>query len=329
MAWICCRGPAVCALFAIASLVTGCTTRAEDDATRVIPGTDEVAIEQFCITVSHGERWLTFVEWRLPAEARVNEQMSSEYDTRIVSLNLQTGLRTQHSIDSLSPSALGFPSNQTRWKFHAGFRIIKELFRPPGWIGETFYFQRYDRRTYLALDPSQSDIKIVAEPDRTGTCSDCPPMTSVEFHGRSWDLLSDDISAVVQDGRVFSIYYRESRPNRTNAILRVRDGSEGEVIVERHQQQGTRVMISGLRVSPDQRYLAYIVRSKKQEFLSGPREELFIRELRTGEEKLITSYGSIGNLIWSPAGERLYFAGGGIASDGAVRIVDVAAAFSQ
>jgi hypothetical protein len=279
--------------------------------------------------VSPDEKWLTFVEWRLPAEARVKEQMSSEYDARIASLNLQTGMRTQHSIDSLSPSALGFSNDPTRWKFHACFRLIKEVFRPPGWIGETFYFQRYGRKTYVALDPSQPDMKIVADPDTTGTCSDCPPMTSVEFHGQSWDLLSNDVSAVVQGGRVRSIYYWGSQPNRVNAILRVREDGEEELVVDRHQLKGTMVTIAALRVSPDERYLAYVVRSKKQEFLSGPREELFIRDLQAGNEKPIASYMAIGNLIWSAAGERLYFAGGGYSSDAAVRVVDVKEAFSE
>jgi hypothetical protein len=38
---------------------------------------------------------------------------------------------------------------------------------------------------------------------------------------------------------------------------------------------------------------------------------------------------AIGNLIWSAAGERLYFAGGGYSSDAAVRVVDVKEAFSE
>lgn len=313
----------------IGSTLVTCMPRADDTFARPIPGTEEVAIEEFCITVSPDERWLTFVEWRVPYSMRVKEQASSEYDRRIVSLNLETGARTQHSIDSLSPGALGYSNDPTQWKARAGFKIIKERFRPPGWIGETFYFQRYGRRTYLAIDPSQSDIRIVADPGTTGTCSDCPPLLTAEVNGRSWDLLSDDVSAVVLDGAVRSVYYRGSRPNRTHTILRLRPGGQEELIVDRHRSEGTMVTIATLRVSPDEKYLAYVVHSKKQEFLSGPREDLFIRELETAREMKVASYSLMGNLIWSPGSGRLYFAGGGLTSDAAVRVIDVVGTFSH
>ncbi len=316
-------------LLVVTSVVMGCTTRAEDVAIRSIAGTEEVAIEKFCITVSPDEKWLTFVEWRLTAAERVKIQMSDEYDARFVSLDLRTGSRTTHSIDSLSPNVLGLPSSQNRWKFHAGFTMVKEQFRPPGWIKGSFYFQRPGQNTGLALEPSRTDIRVVAPPGSTGTCSDCPPGASVEFRDRIWDLLSNDVSAVVQDGKVRAVYYWESRSNRVNAVLRVRDTGDKELVVDRRQSQGTMVAIAALRVSPDERYLAFVVHSKKQEFLAGPREELFIRDLQTGQEKLIASYGRMGNLIWSPAGQRLYFAGGGYASDSAVRVADVEAIFQR
>jgi hypothetical protein len=105
-----------CSIFASAVLVgsplAACTPRAEDTFARPIPGAEQVAVERFCITISPDETWLTFVEWRLSADGRVNEQMSNEYDSRIVSLNLQTGSRTTHNIDSLSPKALGLPDGQ-------------------------------------------------------------------------------------------------------------------------------------------------------------------------------------------------------------------------
>lgn len=323
MAWIIIDGITLVGLLSLAA----CAPRAEDNLARPIPGAGQVAVEQFCITVSPDEQWLTFVEWKLTAEERAQNQTYSGSDTRVASLNLRTGTRTRHSIAGLSRDVLGFTAKDTDWESSAGFRIITERFRPPGWIRGLYYFQRYGRGVYLALDPSQSEIKFVDAPDTTGTCSDCPPGGSVDFRGRTWDLLSNDVSAVMKEGRVRAIYYWGSGHDRVNAILRVTEISDEEKIVDRHQKQGTNIVIAAIRVSPDERNLAYVVHSKKQEFLAGPREELFIRDLQTGDEKLVATHGSMGNLIWSPRGERLYFAAGGIGSDGTVYVVDVESVF--
>jgi Tol biopolymer transport system component len=88
------------------------------------------------------------------------------------------------------------------------------------------------------------------------------------------------------------------------------------------------IMITNVRVSPDGRYLAYVVDSKKQEFLAGPKEQLFVRDLTSGREWKFATFMFISNLIWSPDGERLYFAGGGYETNGAIRVVDVAGALT-
>ncbi len=170
-------------------------------------------------------------------------------------------------------------------------------------------------------------------PDTIGTCSDCPPVISAQFRDRSWDLLSAEVSAVFHDGAVQAVYYVSSpfQHNQVHhrSIYRITEVGDEQVVVEREKKGATMVGIAGIRVSPDARYLAYVVDSKKQAFLSGPQEELFIRELETGHEKRIAKYGFMSNLIWSPDSDRLYFAGGEYSSDSAVRIVDVAATFGR
>ncbi len=112
-------------------------------------------------------------------------------------------------------------------------------------------------------------------------------------------------------------------------ILRLRAEGEEEVVVEREEKKGTMMIIAGLRVSPNERYLAYTVNSKKQAFLAGPRDEIFVMDLQTGKEIRVARYSYSGNLIWSPDSDRLYFASGEYSSDSAVRIVDVAATFGR
>jgi hypothetical protein len=311
------------------SLMAACMPSADDNCVRPIVGTEQLAVEKFCITVSPDERWLTFVEWRLSDKERAKNGTMSGYATRVTSLELRTGALTRHSIDGLSAEVLGFPPERKDWRLSAGHRIIKERFRSPGWIRGLFYFQRYGRNTYLALDPTQPDIRIVDTPDTAGTCSDCPPGIAADFRGRTWDLLSNDVSAVLRDGVVRAVYYWEGGANGVNAIVRIGENGGEELVVDRRQKQFALVTITALRVSPDERYLAYVVRSKPRELLSGPREELAIRDLQSKEEKQIASHGSVGNLIWSPRGERLYFAGGSVGGDGTAYVVDVGMAFGE
>ncbi|HKW13279.1 MAG TPA: hypothetical protein VJS69_02220, partial [Candidatus Krumholzibacteria bacterium] len=310
-------------------LLSGCSRAGDSRLAHPIPGTEQLAVEQFCITVSPDEKWLTFVEWMLPDDQRVKSQARDAYSTRITSLNLLTGARTRHSIDELSPQVFGLPSDRQDWISSGNERIAKEWFRPPGWVRGLFYFQKNVRGATLALDPSQREIRTAAVPDTLGTCSDCPPGTSVAFGGRMWDLLAEDVSAVVRDGKVRVVYCWGSRPNRRNAILRVGENGDQTVVVERPQETGTMVAIATLRVSPDDRYLAYVVHAKKQAILAGPSEELFVRQLQTGKEERIASHGAMGNLIWSRDGERLYFAGSLLGGDGMTYVVDIERVFHK
>ena len=307
---------------------TGCVACHKDVVVRPIPGTEQVAIETFNITISPDERWLTFVEWKFPRKVLRKHLPPDEYDCRVTSLDLQSGTRTEHAVESVSPAALGFSDSDRQWKYHAAFRLIKERFRPPGWRGDHFYFQRYGG-AYVALDPRKSGVVVAAQPGAPGACSDFPPVPNFQFRDRAWELRSSYESAVFREGAIRSVYYCGESGHRTNMILRLQETGEEEVIVEREKKKRTMLTIASVRVAPDERYLAYVVDSKKQEFLAGPREELFIRELATGREKKIARYGYMGNLIWSPDGNRLYFAGGEYSSDSAVRVVDVAATFSH
>lgn len=323
--------------------ISGCSPRSAQDFVRVIPGTEQVAVDEFSISVSPDERWLAFTEWVLPKPRISSELPPYDYETRIVTLDLETGEAVRHGIESIPAQALGFAPSDSGWKGQAGLEIIEERFRPPGWRGSLFYFQPYYNRIQVALDVRAPGMQIVAAPEGPGACSDCPPFITVEFRGRTWELvpygplnstrdLLDDISAVFRDGAIRSIYYGdrgEGPPHGKLRILRQREVGEDEVIVERKWRKRRLMAFACVRVSPDERYLAYVFDSKKMEFFAGHREELFIRELASGQERKIATYGSMSNLIWSPDSKRLYFAGGEYETDSAVRVVDVAAAFAR
>lgn len=310
-----------------------CSTRAGDVVVRAIPGTEQVAIEVFSVSVSPDEKWVAFTEWSLPKDRVFKELPRDEYELRIATLSLENGDIMRHALSSIPAEALGFSPDDTGWLGQAGLEIIQQRFRPAGWRRDRFYFQPYFRGTYIALNPDNPGLEVFAKPEGPGACSDCPPFVKVDFRDRSWDLLSRDVSAVVRAGVVRAVYYVSS-PYQHNqahhrAIYRITGAGSENVIVEAPGRTRTHVIIGAVRASPNDRYLAYVVESKKQAFLAGPKNELFIRELASGREKRIAKYGYMGNLIWSPDGERLYFAGGEYASDSAVRVVDVAATFSK
>jgi hypothetical protein len=77
------------------------------------------------------------------------------------------------------------------------------------------------------------------------------------------------------------------------------------------------------------RTLAYHVHSKKQAFLSGPQEDIYILDLDSREEKRIGRYSSAGNLIWSRDSGQLYLAGRDFSDRAAVYVVDVAETFGH
>ena len=72
----------------------------------------------------------------------------------------------------------------------------------------------------------------------------------------------------------------------------------------------TRMILLSLRVSPDQRFLAYFIWERKTflMFTGGP-TRLWVLDLRTGRKRGIASTRSFDSLVWSPDGEILYVSG--------------------
>lgn len=319
-------------LIAAVFLLCGLNCSAGGVVVRAIPGTEEVSIGEFSISVSPDEGWLAFTEWVLPKSRLVKEHPRPRYYFRVTTLNLKTAQAAHHGIESIPPPALGFAPEDSGWQGEAGLEIIEQRFRPPGWSGNLFYFQPYFRGIQVALDPQAPGMQIVSKPDPPGACSDCPPVNSTDFMGKSWDLLSGDVTAVFHEGEVRAVYYVNSpfqlEQKHHRAIYRA-TGEGEQVMIEVPDLPLGIVAIASVRVSPDGRYLAYVVYALREGFLAAPRNALFIRELGSRRERKIATYMDISNTTWSPDGERLYFAGGSNAGEAAVRIVDVAATFRQ
>lgn len=317
------------ALYGLTPCALACSSQADNSVIRAIPGTEQVAIYDFCISVSPDEKWLAFSEWTLPKDRVFEDLPTGQYYSRVATLDMTTGEVVRHTVESIPAKAFGFSDKDMSWVRLAGLEIIEDRFRPAGWQNGRFYFQPYYHDIYFALDPRAPGIQVTTDPGAGGECSDCPLVSTVQFAGRAWDLGLDEVSGVFRNGIVRTVYYRGEDPQRSSSIFRIREDGSEEVVVEKQRKERTFTIIMSVRVSRDERYLAYVLHSKKDALMAGPREEIFIRELETGREKRIAAYAYTGNLIWSPSGDRLYFAGGAYDSDSAVRVVDVKAALPQ
>ncbi len=311
--------------------LTGCSSRDRGVVVERIPGTELTATEPYSFTISPDEQWLTFLEWIMP-RSRFSKEGRSAYRYHIVSLNLKTGERTEHSVESIPEGSIWASSRRIEWKYKA-WRSVVDRFRSSGWNSGVFYFEPRARSRDLALDPRKPAIHFATRPE-IRTCSDCPPRVAwdrapyARFLWNLYEPASNEVSAVLRGGLIHSIYYKGERPHRTRMILHLSEDGEREVIVERPRKTGTLITIVSVRVSPNERYLAYGLHSKKQEFLSGPRQEIFVLDLNTREEKKVGTHSSVSNLIWSPDSKRLYFAGGAYDDYRGIYVVDVAATFS-
>ena len=270
--------------FLLVVCLPGCGSRDWGVVVSRIPGTGQVCPLDFSISVSPDEGWLLFTEWTLPT----HKNPPGEYDLRIVSLNLHSGELAEHAIESISPTSLGFSSNDKNWTGQLGYEIIKQRFQPAGWAGGRYYFEPYYHDIYPALEPGTPGIQLMTKPQEPRTCSDCYPGETVSFRGHEWELvppigqIPHPVSIVVRNGSVAAVYYFEKpghrAPDHHRSIYRIGREGEPEVLVEEPAKKRVTIQIAFVRVSPDERYLAYTVDSKKRSFFSAHRDEIRVMD---------------------------------------------------
>ena len=298
-----------------------------------IPGTELTALEAYSLTISPDERWLTFLEWMMPRSRFREEAPTQMVQYHLVSLNLSTRQRTQHTVESIPEGSVWTPEHRAPWSYNVWW-VVVDRFRPSGWNGGVFYLDPRARTRDLALDPRKPEIYFATRPEAL-TCSDCPPHDAwqrTKYAHHLWNLYepaSNVVSGVFRDGAIRTIYHVGMGTDQKLMVFRLREDGDEKLILEKQGKKGTLSVIARVRVSPDERYLAYDLHSKKQEFLTGPRERVFILDLDTHKEKKVATHGYVSNLMWSPDGNRLYFAAGEYEDYAGIYCVNVPATFSR
>lgn len=294
--------------------VTACGS---NTAVERIPGTERAAGEN--ISISPDEKWLVFWEWVVtPTEQYVDDR--GEFSMRLASLDLDDGTVVKHELAGLPKKHRSISINWAE---------IERWFDPPGWYSNKFYINMY--LYCLVVDPASIIIKSGRSP--TGlTCSDCPPNDIIdetikkvyEWYGGDDDI-REEYSISWRNGQSGNTIYRKSGKK----ILRFRRNGSKDTLVEVQSRFRT-ATVSAIRISPDETYLAYTVNSKIKSPVPLPdmREEVFVLHLESKREKKLGRFRSVGNLIWSPDGRRLYYAGhNGDFTDMGVYRVDVGRLF--
>ena len=91
-------------------------------------------------------------------------------------------------------------------------------------------------------------------------------------------------------------------------MYRVGTGDAREEVLRR-SKPFRKTSITELRISTNEQYVAYVLYSKLEAPIPLPdmKDEVFVRDLKSGKERKIADCRMTGNLIWSPDSSRLYF----------------------
>ncbi len=276
----------------------------ENEYVVAISGTEDVTLSRssWSISVSPDEQILAF--WELRKEG------GDPYDAYLCTLDLKTLVKTVHGIHDVY-SELSSLGPVEPWE------KIGLNFRDACWVDSRCYVNlsfRAGRKT-LVFDPSTIEAGFsVPPPDLT--CSDCPPRkqvesTVVDLVGR-WLLNHGRLYSSVRSENHSNLYLYHVDKNYDGARILQTSRTDSEIIIQHPPRKLKDVNITALRISPNERYLAYGLFLKLRSRIPLPDQKIELHVYDRVEKKnhLISSgYRYISNLVWSPDSERLYFAG--------------------
>jgi hypothetical protein len=272
-----------------------------------LPGTERLSPESpTWFSISPDEAFAIFAEVDSsypppPADYKLPPEF------HLVTLDLRSGTKTHHHLDDLTSQTLGV--DIPPW-----YELMRH-FDASGWSGGVFLIERWispvaSINPWIAFAAHAPAAARVPPPDAVG-CSDCPPSDAVLEMAKSRGIdtsLPKHLSAAYQEGRLSEYLY--AGVFRGDGIEFVRVDSRGErEVIKKVSRVGKEVTVNSIRVSPDERYLAYSVDiSLKLPFPTRGVKELWVYDLAKRRTNRIDGvYAGISNLIWSPDSRRLYF----------------------
>ncbi len=295
------RIPLVAVSFALSN---GLACGNPDKHIAAIAGTELVTLSgsPCSITVSPDERWLAF--WEL------SRGVEHPYDSHLCTLELATSMKTTHKVDSAYNQLSSYGPVEP-WK------QVASGFQAASWLDGRCYVLVIAGTVpkWLYFTPAVTDVVWSTVPTDL-TCSDCPPPESVN------PMVEDLVGRwLLNHGRLYSLAKSEDHTDQYlyhvdknfegAGILRT-NPTESQPVVQHPPRRFKNTAINALRISPNERYLAYGLFLKLRAPMPLPDQkiELHVYDLANKRDfKISSGYRYISNLIWSPDSNRLYFAG--------------------
>lgn len=309
-------------LCALLSMI-GCGWRQAPDGTvMAVPHTGNVYPVSQSLLVAPDENWLVFFESAIEDIGRVDGLASIDLDdTTYTKINIEQIRRndTSRSMYSLT--------NELTFYLDGYGRI--------GWSDEHLVVAFTDNRTGVYVARGKHEAWIDRIPGGGLYVSDGVAFTDMMDHvrkiakRRDINIYDYPVCTVMNNGELKDILYWYDVKSRW--IWRSASRTETERLWRNKGRPGRIVNVSGLRVSPDERYIA--IKTKEQ--LAGPlptpyyRTTMLVLEIATGRTVQVGRYRHVANCMWSQDGARLYFAGGGDTDSFAVRVAHVDKMFKK
>ncbi len=290
----------VCALFGTTACGGGNELQPE-----LVPGTERIKPHGNgpWFTISPDEQWLAYAEVD-----------SADWDIRptdrpprfhLVTMEMGTLIETHHHLEDIPADV--FPEQLGPWL------AVMGGFQAPSWLEGRLFVRVLGSSSlspWIVFVPGVPRARRVS-PTAEGTCLDCPPTSEwrrlMAAHGITYDW---PIHAAYTDGRFSNMLYLQGRAGRgVAAIDRMStDGETERLLVLKRRFKKT--SIGAMRVSPNERYLAYTLGTNLRSAIPLPtlRDEVHVLDLHARVDRRVPgSFRVSGNLMWSQDSSRLYY----------------------
>ncbi len=306
-------------LFIVVACLATSLACSEDTLTaRRVPGTERVDPNdsRAWFTISPDDKWMAFME--IDSTYPMSLLGDSVPTFHLVTMHLVTLEKSHHSIEQFPQSV--FRETNRPWQ------EVQYLFDVASWKDGKLILQCSWRRSepWMSVTPGIAPVSV-SEPETERSCSDCAPTRLYERAARRipWTEASHGgMSIALNHADRSSSVYTMGRERR-NTVIKV-DSSGHHETIARVRRPGSRCFVFRVRVSPDERYIAFAV--EELPLVTIPFSghcRVFLVDARTRRKaRVVDDYDYVSKILWTSDSQRFYFGAAG--QEHGIYFVDVA-----